>query len=272
MQIDLNCDCGESFGAWTKGEDTAILPHVSSTNIACGGHAGDPITMRATVRLAKLHGTAIGAHPGFPDLQGFGRRFVDLTPAEVSAHLLAQVGALAAIATAEGLSLTHVKPHGALYNHAARTPSWAQAIAATVAAFRADLILVGLAGSELITAGRAAGLQVAEEAFADRAYEADGSLRSRSQPGALLEDDADVLRQVINILHGFVLTPGGKQLPLKADTICLHGDTPGAGQRARMLATELPRAGITVVALRHPSLSTAPELPHGRTDDEIHAS
>jgi 5-oxoprolinase (ATP-hydrolysing) subunit A len=250
MRIDLNCDCGESFGAWTIGADAAILAHVTSANIACGAHAGDPDVMRRTVRLARDLGVAVGAHPGFPDLQGFGRRALGMAPDEVGNSVLAQIGALYAIARAEGVALTHVKPHGALYNEAARTPALAEAVARAVAAFSRELILVGLAGSELIAAGHAAGLRVAREAFADRAYEADGSLRARRLPGALIEDNQRALAQALSIARdGSALTLDGVQVPVAADTICLHGDTPGAAARAQFLRQGLLAAGVEVVPL-----------------------
>lgn len=248
--VDLNCDCGESFGAWQMGDDAALLPHVTSANIACGGHAGDPGVMRRTIRLARQHGVAVGAHPGYPDLQGFGRRSLPLSPAEVADSVLAQIGALHALTRAEGVPLVHVKPHGALYNDAAVTPALAEAIAAAVAAFDRGLILVGLAGSALIAAGEAAGLRVAREAFADRRYEADGTLRRRGLPGALIEDDQQALTQAIAIVaEGRALTLDGAAVPIAADTICLHGDTPGAAARAALLRRGLAAAGIAVAGL-----------------------
>jgi UPF0271 protein len=249
--IDLNCDCGESFGSWMMGDDAAILPHVTSANIACGAHAGDPDVMRRTVRLARDSGVSVGAHPGFPDLQGFGRRLIKMSPDEIGNSVLAQIGALDAIARAEGVTVTHVKPHGALYNHAAITPVVAEAIARAVASFDSDLILVGLAGSALVEAGRAAGLYVAAEAFADRAYEADGTLRSRQLPGAVIHDNDQSLTQVINmVMHGYTLTSDGVRVQLEADTICLHGDTPGAADRAAALRQGLQSAGIEVAPIR----------------------
>ncbi|NNJ09515.1 LamB/YcsF family protein [Chloroflexales bacterium ZM16-3] len=245
--IDLNCDCGESFGPWPMGDDTAVLPHVTSANVACGGHAGDPTTMRQTVRLCKALGVAIGAHPGYPDMQGFGRRSIPMAPAEIEDLVLTQIGALHAIARAEGVELRHVKAHGALYNDAARTPLIAQAIARAVAAFSQDLVLVGLAGSALIDAGHAAGLRVAREAFADRAYEPDGSLRSRSLPDAMITDPARNLQQAISIsARGFALSVTGIQVPVQADTLCIHGDTPGAAARAAALRAGLAAAGVEV--------------------------
>jgi UPF0271 protein len=250
MKIDLNCDCGESFGPWQMGDDPALLPHVTSANIACGAHAGDPTTMRRTVRLARDLGVGVGAHPGFPDLQGFGRRVLDMTPAEIADSVVAQIGALYAIARAEGVELTHVKPHGALYTYAATMPAAAEAIAQAVASFSHDLILVGLAGSALVTAGRAAGLRVAREAFADRTYEADGSLRNRRLPGAVIHDDRRALAQAIAIvMERSAQTHEGGYVSLEADTICLHGDTPGAAARAALLRRELEAAGIAVVPL-----------------------
>jgi 5-oxoprolinase (ATP-hydrolysing) subunit A len=245
--MDLNCDCGESFGPWPMGDDAAVLPHVTSANVACGGHAGDPTTMRRTVRLCKGLGVAVGAHPGYPDMQGFGRRSIPMDPAEIEDLVLAQLGALHAIARAEGAELRHVKAHGALYNDAARTPPIARAIARAVAAFSRELVLVGLAGSALLEAGREAGLTVAGEAFADRAYEADGGLRSRALPGALITDPAQNLRQALDIaLSGRVAAIGGESVAVQAATICIHGDTPGAAARAAALRQGLVAAGVDV--------------------------
>ncbi|MCG8349031.1 MAG: LamB/YcsF family protein [Chloroflexales bacterium] len=250
MKIDLNCDCGESFGPWVMGDDAGILSHVTSANIACGAHAGDPDVMRLTVRLARDLGVGVGAHPGFPDRQGFGRRTMAMPPAEIETSVLAQIGALYAMARAEKVELTHVKPHGALYNYAAATPPAAQAIARAIAAFSRDLILVGLAGSALIDAGQEAGLRVACEAFADRTYEADGALRSRRLDNALIHDNAQSLDQVISIVtNGYALTLDGRQAPIQADTICLHGDTPGATARAAFLRQGLQKVGIEVMSL-----------------------
>jgi UPF0271 protein len=249
MRIDLNCDCGESFGPWVMGADAALLSYVTSANIACGAHAGDPQVMRQTVRLAQARGVAVGAHPGYPDLAGFGRRVIPMSPDEIATSVLAQVGALAAIARAEGVALTHVKPHGALYNYAARTPAAAEAIAAAVAAFDRSLILVGLAGSALVEAGQAAGLRVAREAFADRAYAADGSLRPRDLPGALIADHQQALAQAIAIVQGALTAYDGARVTLAADTICLHGDTPNAAERAAVLSQGLRAAGIELTPL-----------------------
>jgi UPF0271 protein len=208
--------------------------------------------MRRTVRLARDLGVSIGAHPGFPDLQGFGRRMMTLSPAEIGDSVLAQIGALSAIAQAEGVALTHVKPHGALYNYAAVTPTAAEAIAQAVAAFSRSLILVGLAGSAFVAAGQMAGLRVAGEAFADRRYEVDGTLRDRRLSGAVIVDEQQSLQQVLNIVqHGYTFSFDGTRVPLHAETICLHGDTPGAAATAARLRSGLVGAGIAVVPLTH---------------------
>ncbi|WP_129627044.1 LamB/YcsF family protein [Candidatus Oscillochloris fontis] len=247
--IDLNCDCGESFGPWPMGDDAAILPHVTSANVACGGHAGDPSTMRHTVRLCKQLGVAVGAHPGYPDLPGFGRRSMAIAPSEVEDLVLAQIGALAAMAHAEGISLRHVKPHGALYNDATHNPLLAAAIARAVASFNPALVLIGLAGSILLDAGRAAGLRVVGEGFADRAYEPDGRLRNRQVPAAMIDDPQHSLAQALQIaLHGQVISYTGNPVSIQAATICIHGDTPAAAQRAAIVRHGLEVAGVVVHA------------------------
>lgn len=244
--IDLNCDLGESFGAWRLGADEALLALITSANIACGLHAGDPPGMRRTVQLARRAGVAVGAHPGYPDLQGFGRREMRLTPDEVEALVLYQIGALAAFATAEGAALAHVKPHGALYNQAARDPALAEAVARAVRAFSRELILVGLAGSALTAAGAAAGLAVAAEGFPDRAYQPDGSLRDRRLPGAVLEDPDAVAAQAVQLAVAGVAA--GSQT-WRVDTLCLHGDHPTAVQNARAVRAGLSARHIAVQAL-----------------------
>jgi UPF0271 protein len=236
VRIDLNADVGESYGAWSLGEDEALIPLVSSVNVAAGLHAGDPVVLGRTVALAAAHGVAVGAHPGYPDLAGFGRREMALSPAEIEASVLYQVGAVAAFTRAAGIELRHVKAHGALYNRAARDEGAARAIARAVRRFDASLVLVGLAGSAMIAAGREAGLAVAEEAFADRAYEADGTLRSRDLPGAVLDDPAAAAAQALAIVNGIV----------RADTICIHGDRPGAAARARAVRAALLAAGTEI--------------------------
>lgn len=245
MQIDLNADCGESFGAWTMGDDAALLHYVTSANIACGAHAGDPDTMQQTVRIAHAAGVAVGAHPGYPDLVGFGRRSLPMSPQQVRNSVLAQIGALQAIAHAEGVALMHVKPHGALYNDAARNMQLAQAIAQAVAAFDTRLVLVGLANSALTRAGAAAGLRVAHEAFADRRYEPDGSLRARALPDAVIDEPDAAAQQALQLVaQGYALTLDGEQV--RADTLCLHGDLPGAVARAAAVRQALETAGVAV--------------------------
>ncbi len=250
MRIDLNADVGESLGAWALGEDESLMPLITSANIAAGFHAGDPVTLERTVALAVRHHVAIGAHPGYPDLAGFGRREMDLTPAEVEAAVLYQVAAVAGFARAAGSDLRHVKAHGALYNRGARDPSIAVAIARGVARYSRDLILVGLAGSALIAAGTDAGLRTAAEAFADRAYAADGSLRARRLAGAVLDDPAAAAAQAVAIAReGSVDTHDGARLPVHADTICVHGDLPGAVARARAVRAALEAAGVDLLPL-----------------------
>ncbi len=250
MDIDLNCDCGESFGSWVMGNDRAVLAHVSSANIACGAHAGDPDVMRATIRLAKELGLQIGAHPGYPDLQGFGRRVLALSAAEAANSMLTQIGALDALARVEGMRLAYVKPHGALYNYAAVTPALAQALATAIAAYDASLILVALTGSALEHAGHQQGLCVAREAFADRVYEADGSLRSRTYADSMVLDYGQNLAQALSIVRdGFVIAHGGQQIQVQAETICLHGDAVGAAERAAFVRQGLEQAGVRVLPM-----------------------
>ena len=236
---------GEGFGS-----DEEILPHVTSVNIACGYHAGDPATMRTTVRLAMDHGVAIGAHPGLPDLAGFGRRVMQITPQEVYELVLDQALALAAIVRAAGAAVTHLKPHGALYNMAAKDAAIAQAIAAATHNFDHACILFGLAGSELIKAGENAGMTTASEAFADRTYQADGSLTPRQSADALIHDPAAAAERVLKmVLHGMVTSQQGTEVPLRADTICIHGDSPGAADLAKAIRERLNQEGIEVKAV-----------------------
>ena len=250
MRIDLNADLGESFGAWTMGQDAQLMPLVTSANVACGSHAGDPAVMRKTVRLARAHGVAVGAHPGFPDLAGFGRREMRLTPQEVEDLVLFQIGALAAIAQCEGVRLQHVKAHGALYNMACRDEAMAEAIARAVVAFDPTLVLFGLPGSALLQAGLDAGLPVAAEAFADRAYCADGSLAPRSEPGSVIHEvDTVVARAVTMVRDQAVVATDGTTMQFEADTLCLHGDTPGAALLAAAVRRGLEDAGVLVAAL-----------------------
>jgi UPF0271 protein len=229
------------------GADDSVMPHITSATIACGAHAGDPGVMRRTVRLARAAGVAVGAHPGFADLQGFGRREMAIDPSEVEDSLIAQIGALAAIAKAEGAALQHVKAHGALYNMAARDRGLADAIARAIASVDKTLIMFGLPGSPMIEAGRAAGVRVASEGFADRAYQPDGTLAPRSRPGAVIaEAGAVVARAVRMAREGVVLTPDGTEVALRVDTICVHGDTPGAPELTRRIREALQAAGANV--------------------------
>jgi UPF0271 protein len=249
-RIDLNADVGESFGAWRIGEDEELIPLVTSANVACGFHAGDPLVIESTVRFAARAGVAVGAHPGYPDLQGFGRRAMDLPATELEAVVLYQVAALAGIARAAGTELRHVKAHGALYNQAARDPSIARPIARAIRRVSADLVFVGLAGSAMVAVARDEGLRIAEEAFADRGYRADGSLVPRDQPGALLPGPNETAEQAVSIARDRrVRTVDGGWLDVHADTICLHGDTAGAPERARAVRAALAAAGIEVRAL-----------------------
>jgi UPF0271 protein len=251
MRIDLNSDLGESFGPWPMGDDAALMDSISSANVACGFHAGDPGAMRATIALAREKGVAIGAHPGFQDLVGFGRRDIKASPAEVADLVLYQASALAGMAAAQGMKLQHVKPHGALYNMACKDRALADAIAAAVASLDRSLILFGLPNSELLRAGEAAGLPVAAEVFADRAYEPDGSLTARAKPGSVIHDTQRVVARAIKMVKDQrVIAVDGSTIALRADTICLHGDTPGAADHARALRAGLENAGITVGNLR----------------------
>ena len=236
-RIDLNCDLGEGAG-----HDAELMPLVTSANIACGAHAGDEATMRATIALAQQHGVAIGAHPGFADRENFGRREMALTPMALRELVATQIAGLARFAP-----LRHVKPHGALYNLAARDAAVAKVIAESVRAVDASLTLFGLAGSELLRAGRAAGLRVAEVVFADRTYRRDGSLTPRTQPDALITDEAMAVAQVLRMSReGVVRATNGTDVAIKADTVCVHGDGPQAVAFARRLNEELRRAGIAL--------------------------
>ncbi|EOI3547146.1 5-oxoprolinase subunit PxpA [Cronobacter dublinensis] len=244
MKIDLNADLGEGCG-----NDALLMPLISSANIACGFHAGDAQTMRESVRLALAHGVAIGAHPGFADRENFGRTAMQLPPETIYAETLYQVGALAAIARAEGGRLTHVKPHGMLYNQAAKDAALADAIARAVRDFDAALLLVGLAGSELIRAGARHQLVTREEVFADRGYLADGSLVPRSEPGALIEDDDEAVSRTLSmVLEGRVRSREGAWAAVNAQTVCLHGDGAHALAFARRLREAFDARQIPISA------------------------
>ena len=253
MHIDLNSDVGESYGAWTMGQDEALMPLITSANIACGAHAGDPLVMARTVALAREHGVGIGAHPGYPDRDGFGRRELDMTDAELEASLLYQLGALAAFVRTAGATMTHVKPHGALYNRAARDERLAQLICSAVITFDRNLILVALAGSPMLAVAHAAGLATAAEAFADRVYEADGNLRSRRLAGAILPTPEAAAAQAVSIAtRGRLTSHDGRQVAVIADTLCIHGDTPGAPDYVRAVRAALEAAGVEVCRFGRP--------------------
>lgn len=241
MKIDLNCDMGENVG-----NEEEVMPYITSANVACGFHAGDEMSMRTTVRLAKKHRVAVGAHPGWKDKEGFGRREMTLSSEEVETLVLYQIGALYAIAKAEGLELRHVKPHGALYNQAAKDKVLASAIVRAVKRFSPNLILVGLAGSGLIEAGVEAGLRVASEGFPDRNYNSDGTLVSRQQSNALIESPDEVAIQALKLAQEGIDINGRR---VRLDTLCLHGDHPHAAQNAKTVHDRLEESGIEIVAL-----------------------
>src|SRR5258708_527920 len=250
MRIDINSDTGESFGAYTIGHDAGLFRSITSANVAAGFHAGDPSVLRDTIRLAKMNGVAVGAHPGFPDLVGFGRRELNVTAKEAEDLVLYQVAAVAGVAAAEDAKIQHVKPHGALFNMAVRNRDLADAIARGVAAFDKTLILFGLPGSEILNAGRAAGLRVAAEVFADRAYEPDGTLASRKKAGSVIHDaDAVVARAVRMVTAKSVVAVDGSIVKLEADTICIHADTPGSDDLAAKIRAGLEAAGVSVKAI-----------------------
>jgi UPF0271 protein len=242
--LDFNCDLGEGCGS-----DADIVPSISSASIACGAHAGDAGTMRAAIRLCRDHGVAIGAHPSFEDREHFGRRELALDREGIARLVQSQLARLAAIAAEEGTRIAHVKPHGALYNLAARDRGVADTIAAAIVAFDPSLMLYGLSGSQLTTAGEAAGLRVAHEVFAERGYDADGTLAPRGTAGAVIENLDAALAQVRSLLHeGIVIARDGSRVPLRADTLCLHGDRADAAGFARALRKALDADGVIVAA------------------------
>ena len=247
--IDLNSDMGESYGIYTLGADEEILRWVTSANVACGWHGGDPHVMRATVARAKALGVAVGAHPSYPDLLGFGRRVMQLTRQEARDYMLYQIGALRAFAEALGLRLQHVKPHGAIYNVAIKDRELSLGIAEAVQEAGGDLILVTLPDGETIKAGREVGVRVAREAFGDRAYTEDGTLVSRKLPGSLITDPEAVAERALGLVRGEVAAITGKTIRLEVDTICMHGDTPGAAQIVRRVRERLEAVGVQVVPM-----------------------
>jgi UPF0271 protein len=257
MRIDLNSDLGESFGPWRMGQDAELMAAITSANVACGFHAGDPGVMRETVRLARVQAVAVGAHPGFRDLEGFGRREMRCSPQEVEDLVVYQVGALAAVAAAQGVRLQHVKAHGALYNMACRDEELARAIARATSLVDEGLTLFGLPGSALLAAGARQGLKVAAEVFADRAYNRDGSLVSRSLPGSVIHDEATVVSRAVRMARERRVTAiDGSEVPLAADTLCVHGDTPGAARLAMAIRQALEESGVRVAAIGRSDVRT----------------
>jgi UPF0271 protein len=250
--IDLNADVGEGFGPYAMGADDELLPLVTSANVACGFHGGDPMVMDRTVALAARLRLVVGAHPGHHDLRGFGRRPLAVPPAEIERDVLYQVGALLAFARSHGVDLAHVKPHGALYNQAAADDAMAEAVARGVARAGSELLLVGLAGSAAMAAAAAkVGLRFVPEAFADRRYAADGTLQSRAVAGSVIDDPAEAAAQAVSIARdGRVTAAGGRAVEIRAETLCLHGDNPAALDNARAVRRALDAAGIRVRALR----------------------
>ena len=249
--IDLNSDLGEGFGAFRAGPDEELFGLISSANVACGFHGGDPRVMERTVAAATAQGVAIGAHPGFPDLVGFGRRILAATPDEVRTDTLYQIGALDAFCRAAGVRMQHVKAHGALYNAAVKDPALAEAIAAAVKAYDPGLIMLAQPGTALFAAGEAVGLPTAREGFADRAYNADGTLVSRRLSGAVLTDpEAAAERALRMVVEGRVPTIDGGELALEIDSLCIHSDTPGALEMARAIRRRFDAAGVVVRPLR----------------------
>jgi 5-oxoprolinase (ATP-hydrolysing) subunit A len=250
LKIDLNADIGESSGISTTGNDERLLQAITSGSIACGFHAGNPVVMRHTVRLAAKAGVSIGAHPAFADRAGFGRREMNVEPGEIVDLVLYQIGALSAIAQAEGTALNHVKPHGALYNMSVRNVDVAEAIAHAVASFDDDLVLVGLPGSALLSAGSRLGLRIAAEAFADRAYEPDGTLTPRHLDGAIVSEPSHAAARAVRMVRDSeVIARDGSALSMKMDTICVHGDTPGSAEIAVAVRAALEQAGVMVTPL-----------------------
>lgn len=248
--IDLNCDMGESFGRYSLGADEELMPYISSVNLACGFHASDPMVIQQTVQMAVKYNLAVGAHPGYPDIQGFGRRKIEMSPDEVEAMVLYQIGALWGFLRSARIEMTHVKPHGALYNQAAQEVHLANAIARSVQRFSKELILVGLAGSALIEAGLEIGLNVANEGFVERGYQADGQLMPRGMDGAIIHDSIIAARQAIQLARdGISLRRGELTMNIKVDTLCIHGDSPNALDIARSVRSALEEGGFRIQSL-----------------------
>lgn len=249
-KVDLNADLGESFGAYTIGMDSEVLRYITSANVACGYHAGDPLVMQKTVALAAERDTAVGAHPGFPDLMGFGRRNMNITPDEARAYIKYQVGALMAFTKSCGIKMQHVKPHGAFYNMAAVNDKLAEAICRGIYEVDPELIMLGLAGSAHIRAAEAVGLRTASEVFADRGYMEDGTLVPRSMEGAIIHDRNEAIARTVRMVkEGVVETVTGKVIPIKADSICVHGDNPDAVNFVKDIREKLEQEGVTVTCI-----------------------
>ena len=250
FKVDLNCDLGESFGNYKIGGDDKIIPLISSANVACGFHAGDPVVMKKTIETAKKNNIGIGAHPGFLDLMGFGRREMKISIDEAKAYVLYQLGALGAFCKSEGVKLQHVKPHGALYNMSAKDYNLAKAICEAIADFDSSLIILGLSGSETLRAAKDLGLKYASEVFADRAYEEDGSLVARSKEGAMIHDENETIKRVIKMITEQKVTSiTGKEIPIKADSICVHGDGEKALLFVKKIREKLENEGIIIQKL-----------------------
>ncbi|MVX64782.1 5-oxoprolinase subunit PxpA [Clostridium chromiireducens] len=249
-KVDLNCDLGESFGNYKLGLDEEVISYISSANVACGFHASDPLVMAHTVKLAKESGVCIGAHPGFPDLVGFGRRNMNVSPREAKAMVQYQIGALDAFCTAAGIKMCHVKPHGALYNMAGKDLKLAEAICEGIFEINPELILLALSGSEMVSAAQSIGLKVAREAFADRAYEEDGSLVARTKEGAMITDEDVAINRVIKMVkENKVEAITGKDIPIKVDSICVHGDGEKALEFVKKIKARLELEGIKILPL-----------------------
>ena len=248
--VDLNCDLGESFGAYKIGKDEEIIPLISSANVACGAHAGDPDVMAKTAELCKNNGISMGAHPGFFDLMGFGRRNLAVSPSEAKNLMIYQVGALDAFAKSMGIKLCHVKPHGALYNMAAKDKALAKAIAEGIYAYDKSLVLLGLSGSEMLNAAKEIGLPCAAEVFADRAYEDDGSLVARSKPGAMIKDEDEAVSRVIRMIKEHKVTSiSGKDIDIEPASVCVHGDSEKALLFVKKIRSALAGEGIEIKPL-----------------------
>lgn len=249
-QIDLNCDLGESFGNYKIGMDEEVIPLISSANVACGYHASDPVVMQKTIAMTKKFGTAVGAHPGFPDLMGFGRRNLSVSPAEAKAYTLYQLGALEAFCRTQGVKMQHVKPHGALYNMAAKDYDLARGICEAIYEFDKDLIVLALSGGELVRAGKDIGLRTALEVFSDRAYEEDGTLVNRRKEGAVITDEDEAIARVVRMIKENKITAiTGKDISIKADSVCVHGDGVKALQFVKKIREKLTEEQIAIKPL-----------------------